>query len=168
MPSKKASRGTGPQKVLAALAELKLRHGLEEAPKKRVASMAGIPSTTFPSLISRMAKNGLVEYGSTPEMMKITDKGMEQVDPIDIPTSNEEAQERIKEKLKGKPLRIFEILQDGKPHAKKEIMEAVDCTNPKTFAPLLSRELKKLGYIDYASKGTVQLSELCFPFGRDN
>ena len=94
MPSKTASSATGPQKVLAALAELKMGHRLEEAPKKRVASMAEIPSATFPSLISRMAKKGLVAYGSTPEMLQITDKGMEQAGPMDIPTTNEEAQER--------------------------------------------------------------------------
>lgn len=164
-PLKKAS---GVQKVLAAIAELKLRHRLEEAPKKRVAAMAEISSSTFPSLISRMTKKGLVEKGSTSDTITITDMGMEQVDPIDIPTSNEEVQQKIKEKLKGKPLRIFEILLDGKPHAKEDIMEAVDCTNPKTFSPLLSRVLKKPGYIEYPSKGTVQLSDDCFPFGRED
>jgi hypothetical protein len=145
-----------------------MRPNLDEAPKKRVAAMAEISSTTFPSLVSRMAKKGLVEYGSTSEMLKITGKGLDQVDPIDMPTSNVEAQERVKEKLKGKPLRIFEILQDGKAHEKEDIMKAIDCTNPKTFAPMVSRELKKHGYIEFPIKTSMELAEsVCFPFGRD-
>lgn len=164
-PAKKGG-ATGLKKILAALADLKARHGLDEAPKKRIAAMAEVSSSTFPSLISRMAKKGLVEYGSTSDMIKITDEGLEQTEPIDIPTSNVEAQERIKEKLKGKPRRIFELLQDGLPREKQDIMEAVDCTNPKTFSPMVSRELKKHGYVEYPTKTSIQLADVCFPFGR--
>jgi predicted transcriptional regulator len=174
---KKQPSGSGVHKVLMAIYELKVTHGFdnEGAPNKRVASMANIPSATFPSLICRMIKKGLIERGSgggdggSTTTIKITELGMEQVDPIDIPTSNEEAQRKIKEKLKGnKPRRIFEYLLDGKPHKKVDIMVAVDCTNPSTFAPMMSRELKKHGYIEYPEKGMVQLTDVCFPFGRDN
>jgi predicted transcriptional regulator len=174
MSSKKKQPSGGVHKVLAAIYELKVTHGFDEgAPNKRVASMANIPSTTFPSLICRMIKRGLIERGGDGDggrtaTIKITELGMEQVDPIDIPTSNEEAQQKIKEKLKGnKPRRIFEYLSDGKPHKKVDIMVAVDCTNPCTFAPMMSRELKKHGYIEYPEKGMVQLTDVCFPFGRD-
>ena len=177
MSSKKNS---GVHKVLMAIYELKVTHGFNDgAPNKRVATMANIPSTTFPSLICRMIKKGLIERtssggggddgGATTSSIKITELGMEQVDPIDIPTSNEEAQQKIIEKLKGtKPRRIFDYLLDGKPHRKVDIMVAVDCTNPSTFAPMMSRELKKHGYIEYPEKGRVQLTDVCFPFGRDN
>ena len=129
--------------------------------------MTDISKSTFPSLLCRMVKKGLIAYGSESGTLMITDKGLEMADVQDIPQSNEEAQEGHKQKLKGKARRIFEILADGKVHSKEKIMEAIGCQNPATFKPLLSRELKKHGYIEYPSKGTVQLSDLCFPFGRD-
>jgi predicted transcriptional regulator len=168
MPSaKKSSSKTGLQRILNALATLRLLHGLREAPKKQVAGMAEVSNSTLPSLLSRMTKKGLIEYGSTSETIILTDKGMEMADSLDVPQRNEEAHEAIKQKLKGKPLRIFEILADGKPHTKESIMKTVNCTNPSTFAPMLSRELRKPGYIHYPSTGTVQLADCCFPFGRD-
>jgi Mn-dependent DtxR family transcriptional regulator len=182
---KKQPSSSGVQKVLAAIYELKVTHGFDDgAPTKRVASIAQISNATFPSLICRMIKKGLIERvnssssnnnaggggggGGGGTTIKITELGMEQVIPIDIPTSNEEAQQKIKEKLKGnKPRRIFDYLCDGKPHKKSDIMVAIDCTNPSTFAPMMSRYLKKHGYIEYPKKGMVQLTDVCFPFGRD-
>ena len=154
--------------MLSALVVLQETFGLKEAPKERVMTMAQISSATYPSMISRMAKKGLIEYGSEPGTLVITDAGREQApDDHDFVTSNEEHHEEIKKKLRGKARAIFVALADGKPHRKEDIMEAVDCTNPKTFKPLLSRDLKKNGWIEYPSKGTVQLSDQCFPFPRD-
>jgi DNA-binding PadR family transcriptional regulator len=165
MPSRPSDSGVG--RVLSALLVLHTTFGFEEAPKERVQSMAKISNSTFPSMLSRMVKKGLIAYGSTPKTLKITDKGREEAPDIeDMPTSNVEHHEEIKKKLKGKARRIFEYLADGKVHAKEKVMEAVDCTNPKTFAPLMSRELKKPGYIEYPSMGKVRLSNECFPFGR--
>ena len=142
--------------------------GIQEAPQIRVMTMTQINRSTFPSLISRMAKTGLIVYGSQPRTLKITDKGRSRA-PADheFVTSNAEHHESIRNKLKGKARQIFDLLADGKAHHKDDIMVAVNCTNPKTFAPLMSRELKKHGYIEYPSNGMVQLSNVCFPFPRD-
>jgi len=158
---------TNDQKVLQALALLQQSTGNVEVCKKKVAGAAQITSSTFPPLITRMVKKGVIEYGSGSGTIKITEKGLAMVGDLpDMPTSNEEHHEEIKKKLKGKGRLIFEYLADGKAHKKEDVMDAVDCTNPKTFAPLLSRELKKPGYIHYPEKGKVQLTDDCFPFGR--
>ena len=162
---------TAEQNILSALFALSEVHGDDEPDKMQVATMASVSQATFAPLLSRMVnKKGLVEYASK-DTIKLTKKGKEEAaelaSPGDMITTNEQHHEQIKEKLKGKKaVQIFEYLADGKEHEKQDIMEAVKCTNPKTFAPLLSRELKKPGYIVYPSKTTVQLSDLCFPFGR--
>ena len=154
------------QRVLAAVYELLVTHQLSVAPNERVRSIAEISKATYPSLISRMVQKKLLERGDA-GCIKITKLGMTQVDPINIPTTNDEAQRRIKDKLNGnKPRQIFDYLSDGKPRKKTEIMKAIDCMNQSTFAPLLSRELKRPGYIEYPEQGMVQLSDVCFPYGR--
>jgi len=158
--------GSGAQKILSVLAYLKQTFGIIEAPKKRVATMAQISSATFPSLLSRLKSNGVIEYGSG-DTIKITEKGLKNAGPShDAPTSNADVHENIKNKLKGKARLIFEHLADGQVHDKEDVMEAIDCTNPKTFGPLLSRELASKGYVEYPSKGKMRLTDECFPFGR--
>jgi predicted transcriptional regulator len=158
------SQANGVQRVLNAILTLKLQQRLDEAPKKRVQTMADISSATFPSMLSRMAKKGLIVYGSDSKTVIITAKGESMAEPVKVATTTEEVQDDIKKKLKGKALRIFEFLAEanGEPREKQEIMEAVDCLNPKTFAPLCSRELKKHGLIEYPTKTTIKLSSICF------
>lgn len=56
-------------------------------------------------------------------------------------------------------------MEDGNEYEKTYIMEQIDCINPKTFAPLMSRELKSKGLIEYPSQTTVKLArDVCFPF----
>lgn len=155
---------SGAQRVISALAVYKARFGVDEAPKDRISSMAKVSSSTLPSLLSRMVKKGQIEYGVEPSTIKLTDKGMALAEPLDIPTSNEELHEELKKDLKGKSLRIFEFIADGKVYDKKDVMEAVECTNPKTFAPLVSRELRKQNLVHFPSKNTIQLTKDCFLF----
>jgi Mn-dependent DtxR family transcriptional regulator len=157
---------SGIKKVLNSLATLQQSTGKEEHCKKRVGTMAQISNSTLPSLISRMTTNGLIAYGSSRGMIKLTKKGSDEADPVDVVGSDEEYHEKIKAELKGKSRAIFEYLADGKVHDKQDVMEAVDCTNPKTFNPLLSRELKKKGLIHYPEKGKIQLTDECFPVTR--
>jgi hypothetical protein len=124
--------------------------------------MADISSATFPSMISRMAKKGLIAYGSDSKTLIITAKGEAMAEPVKVATTTEEVQEEIKKKLKGKALRIFEFLADGMPREKKDVMIAVDCLNASTFAPLVSRELKKHGLVEYPTRTTMKLSAMCF------
>lgn len=159
---------SGVKNVLGALIYLRDVKGLEEAPKESVLVMSKVSKATFPSLISRMVKKELIEYGSTKSYLMITALGEGQAEPLDLPTSDEEHHEEIKKELKGKALQIFEILADGKVHKKFDIMGAIDCKNPSTFAPLVSRNFAKKGYIKYPSKDTMQLTDECFPFSRGN
>ena len=70
---------------------------MEEAPKERVAVMAKISDATFPSMVSRMVKKGLIKYGEYPGTLVLTEEGMALAEPSDdIATSNEEVHEGIK------------------------------------------------------------------------
>ena len=157
-------------KILAALFFLETRRGEQESCKKQVANMVNASMATFGPLLSRMVnKKGTVAYGTVKGTIKLTtlgkDKAATLTDPEEVVTSNEEVHEQIKKKLKGKMAReIFDFLLDGKEHSKEEVMKAVKCTNRKTFGPVLSRELKKDGYILYPSRETIKLSDKCFPF----
>ena len=157
---------SGVQRVLNTLAALQQSTGKKEHCKQRVAKMAQITNSTFPSMVSRMAKNGLVAYGSSTGTIMLTEKGSDKADPVDVVGSDEEHHEKIKEQLKGKSRAIFEYLADGKIHDKHNVMKAVNCTNPSTFNPLLSRDLKKKGLIHYPAKGKIQLTDECFPCSR--
>lgn len=165
-----ATMPSNEDKILLALFTLERMHNESNPTKQRVMAMSQIKSSTFAPMVSRMAsKKGLVE--SSNGNLCLTDKGREAAGNVEgaesMPTCNEEVHESIKEKLKGKKVKlIFDILSDGATHTKASIMERADVTNPKTFAPLLSRELKKPGYIDYPSKDCVRLVDSCFPFGR--
>ena len=156
-------------KILSVMFVL-LNQGVEEPTKERVQKMAQVSAATFPSLISRIIKkDGTLEYGQGTGTLKLTNKGKDVASqltpPEDLVTTNAAVHESIKKKLKGKALKIFEILADGDEHEKKVIMQQVDCMNPSTFAPLVSRQLKSPGYIEYPSKTTMKLAkQVCFPF----
>ena len=118
------------------------------------------------------SKDGTIAYGTTGSgTIRLTRTGKDVAaklaPPEDLPTCNAHVHDKLKEHLKGKALTIFYFLTDGQEHEKKDVMEAVDCTNPKTFAPLLSRELKSKGLIEYPRRTTVRLTkEMCFPFDK--
>ena len=157
---------TNEEKVLSTLVRLHDIQKIEEVPKDRVMKTAQILPKTFAPMISRMVnKKKLVEYGSSSGTIKITALGREAAPEgdIDIPTSNEEYQRQILEKLTGKPKKIFEILMDGQVHTKQSIMEKIDCTKMSTFSPMVSRILKKEGYIEYVGKNGMKLSQDCYP-----
>jgi hypothetical protein len=159
---------SGKGRVLSALVFLGKLYKTVDVPKRRIQLMANISDPTFAPMLSRMVQKGLIEYGFERGTIKITNLGKQQAPTVqgkDLVTSNQEHHETIKKKLKGKALLIFNFLADGKVHDRLDVMAAVDCINPKTFAPLISRELKKHGYIVYIGKRGLQLNkEMCFPF----
>ena len=117
------------------------------------------------------SKDGTITHGTASGTIKLTRAGKDAAAKLapsaDLPTCNAHVQNKLKEQLKGKALKIFDFLTDGQEHEKKDVMEAVDCMNPKTFAPLLSRELKSKGLIEYPTRTTVRLTkEMCFPFDK--
>lgn len=156
-------------KVLSTMFVM-LNQGIEQPTKEHIQKMAQVSAVTFPSLISRIIKkDGTLEYGEASDTLKLTHKGKDVASqltpPGDLTLTNAGVHENIKKKLKGKALKIFEYLADGNEYEKKAVMEAVDCMNPGTFGPLISRELKSKGYIEYPSKTTLKLTkDMCFPF----
>ena len=158
---------TSKDKILSALVYLHDVLQIDEPTKDRVVKMSGVKPSTFTPLVSRMVKKGVVAYGKTQGTLTITMSGRREAPEGEfaLPTSNEEHQRQILEKLSGKPKRIFEILMDGEAHTKSSIMDAIGCTNVKTFSPLLSRHLAKAGYIEYVGGASIKLSSECYPMG---
>jgi hypothetical protein len=157
-------------RILKALFVQHQVYDKEEVDGKEIASTADVPMSTFTPLVSRMiTKKGLLERGSCKGMIKLSKQGMEMasnlVDPDDLVSTNAQIHEQIRNKLKGKPLEVFNILADGEEHEKSDIMEAINCTNKSTFAPMMSRTLAKGGFVEYPTPKTVRLNrEKCFPF----
>lgn len=161
--------GRNKDKILSVLLALLNNQGIEEPTKDSVKKLTGISAGTWPSLISRMAKNdGTIAHGAEAGTLKLTAKGKDIAanpsPPEELPTTNAKVHEKIKQGLKGKALQIFEHIEDGQEHEKKDVMKAVKCTNPNTFAPLVSRQLKAKGLVEYPSRTTIRLTkEMCFP-----
>ena len=171
MPKTKTIKPTAEEKILSTLFQLSEVYKTNEPKKECVQTMAGVKQVTFSSTISRMKDKHLIEYKLHQKTMKLTKRGKDMAakltTPNDLVTSNEQHHENIKNKLSdGLAQGIFEYLSDGQEHNKKDIMEAIECTNQKTFGPLLSKQFKKPNYIEYPSKDTVRLTDQCFPFGR--
>ena len=59
---------------------------------------------------------------------------------------------------------LFDALLDGQAHGREDLMDLIGCSNKRTFANLVGA-LKKPKLV-VADKSTVQMSDLCFPFGR--
>lgn len=160
-------------RILYALFFLYDRCGEKEPTKKRVATMANVKMSSLPSVLTRKLKEpGWIEYGSQKGTIKLTKSGLDRaaslVPPSDMVTTNQQARDEIKKKLKGKALQIFCFLEDGEEHEKTQVMEGIGCTNKNTFNPIVSRDLRKWEYVEYPSKTTIRLNPaVCFPFKED-
>lgn len=160
-----------PDRILSALFILSERLGEDEPAKKRVAAMAKVSKSSLPAILSRdLKKKGWIEYGSAKDTIKLTKQGKERAatfpesDGQGMATTNKQVQDEIKSKLKGKALTIFIYLLDGKEHEKSDVMKAVDCLKTNSFNPIVSRDLKRHGYVEYPTRTTIKLGKACFPF----
>lgn len=159
-------------KIHAVMFAMLNNQGIEEPHKERVRKTAQISAGSFPSVLSRIVKkDGTIAYGTASSTIKLTAKGKDfaagLAPPEDLPTTNAQVQEKLKQDLKGMALKIFEFLQDGEEKEKIDVMSAVGCTNKNSFAPIMSRDLKSKGLVEYPSRTTVKLSmEMCFPFDK--
>jgi hypothetical protein len=63
---------------------------------------------------------------------------------------------------------VFELLKDGAPHLRSEIAPKLgyDSVKAQGFKKLLAR-IKAKGYLEFTEGDRVQLSDVCFPQGRD-
>jgi len=147
-----------------------LNQNVDEPHKERVRKLAQISRGSFPSAISRIVKKeGTIENGKEPGTIKLTAMGKDLAAGItlagDLASTNAEIQENLKKTLKGMALKIFEYLSDGEEKEKEDVMSAVNCTKKSTFGPIMSRDLRAKGIVEYPNRTTVKLSkEMCFPF----
>ena len=90
------------------------------------------------------------------------------VEAAAIPTTNREAQDKIKQSYlrKGKAMSLFDTIRDGQIHNRADVMTKSSISNKQTFSCLLSL-MKSMGIVQYPSTTTVQLTDMCFPFGRN-
>lgn len=159
-------RSGGTQKILDFTLFLETRSDNPEVPRKQVQAMAGLKPTTFPVTISNMKKKGLIEYDK--DNIRLTDVGRLKANPVDDISmmDNTSAHEEIKSKFKigGKAAELFDILaQDGQVHERESIIGHVGIK--KNSAAVMLSNLKKNGVIEY-DRTTIQLTDICFPFGR--
>ena len=179
MPKTKTIEPTTEQKILSALFVFSSVHNSDTPEKEFVRAVADVKKVTFYPTISRMKKpKGLIQYTLHQKTMKLTDKGRDEAAKLalkddqltlkdDLVTTNEQHHVNIKKKLSpGLARNAFEYLSDGREYNKMDVMGAIKCTNRNTFGHLLSKMLKKPGYIEYRGEKNMRLTNLCFPFGR--
>lgn len=160
-----AKNSSGKQRILDCILaiEMQQKHHCS-VPRKAIAACSGVKSNTFVVTLSMLKKQGLIEYDT--DSIRLTDKGRDKANPCAVPLDNSLAQENMKlrNKLGGKALLMFEALLDGHVHDRVALAKKIGCTNKATLSVMLSN-LKKKGVLVYDCT-TIQLSDACFPFGR--
>uniref|UniRef100_A0A7S1V835 Uncharacterized protein n=1 Tax=Grammatophora oceanica TaxID=210454 RepID=A0A7S1V835_9STRA len=165
-------------KIVYSVLELQAL-GFEQPSKTQVALLSGYtnPETAaFRNALSIVrTKSGFVDYLSK-KRVKLTDIAIQTLAPATPPPNNAAVHRRLcgviskGKKCGPKIQQIFMMLTDGLEHAKKEVAAANGYTNTETSAFRNSlAKLGGLGLLEYptmGANGTVQLTDLCFPYGR--
>ena len=158
------------KKVLSAIAAIREKQQIINAPRSKVANMCNIKEKNLPCILSGLKKNGYVEYPDKTTVC-ITEKGMDHADisMIKIPENNSEAQEELKitHGLKPKECDFINCISDGNIYQRIDVMSKLEIKAKATFAGMMSG-LKGKGLIEYPDKHTVQLTDMCVPFGRSS
>ncbi|KAL7553354.1 hypothetical protein ACHAWF_016629 [Thalassiosira exigua] len=162
--------------IIKSIAELTAL-GKPNPPRIQVAMFSGYsnPSSKgFANALSALKTDGMVAYPDN-KSVALTRKGIESAEAKKItpPQSNIEVHDRMKALMKPKQEQIFNCLADGKPYLRDEIAARVGHTNPssKGWANSVSK-MSSIGILCYPrddsdpKKKWVQLTDMCFPFGR--
>jgi hypothetical protein len=164
------------EKILSAMAELR-QIGISAPPRVQVAFFSGygnMKSAGFATALSILKTKGHIEYQK--QTVILSETGIANAGPVADPsTSNADAQERIKNILKGGKTTglVLDQLSDGLAHIRKDVATATGYGNEKSsgFATTLST-MKSLGILVYpkdttdSKKNLIQLTDIMFPFGR--
>lgn len=143
-------------------------HGLrnDSLARDQLSKGTGIAAKTVANNLIKLKQKGLVEYDAT--TVHLTSKGIEKAGPLASgPTSNEEIHERLKKGLKGKQVKLFDLLADGGIHDRNVFAVELDFEDAKKkgFKNLCSA-LSGKGLVEYPDKQTMTLTDTCFPLGR--
>lgn len=136
-----------------------------------VARRAGYGSGDNPSFKKALLRASKKNYVDLSEKMVVflTDLGKGEAGDAPAIETNKEAQEAILADLpNGKQREVFGLLQDGKVHQRADLATKLGYGSEKegAFKKVMNR-IRSSGYIDNIDKESVQLSDLCFPNGRD-
>jgi hypothetical protein len=148
-------------KVLNVLAARKAKFDEDQIEKNKIQNYAKIGGSTMRKAIASLCKMKLVTQGSG--VASITKEGMQYADPeaIDIPTSNDAHHDKVKSTLNDKEVALFNFLQDGLSHAKKDAANSIPMEMNSTWRKLLAK-LAKDNIVEHSGK-TVRLHKDMFP-----
>jgi Mn-dependent DtxR family transcriptional regulator len=174
--NRKKGGGSGDGKAIDKLivAVARLHQARFERPcRKLVGSLAGVDSksSTMRNACAKLKKEGLADT-SDPKTLQLTEKGLKTAGTNLKPlTTNTEFHSVLNDLIREKKAwDIFNILISG-PHTRAEIAKKINTEVSKStfrnaLAPLNKLEL--LEDIEVEGKKALQLTEFCFPFGRDH
>ena len=166
----KAKKPLGKNSLLGVIAQLAPLHN-GQPPRDLVARRAGYGSGDNPSFkkaLSRASKKNFVDL-SEKMVVFLTDMGKNEAGDAPALKTNEECQEAILADLsRGKQTEAFRLLQDGKVHQRSDLAIKLGYSSEKDggFKKLLDR-IRVSGYLENVDKESVQLSDICFPNGRN-
>jgi hypothetical protein len=167
--------GCTKEKLCAIIALVSKLHNGAGAPKEMVAKRSGYPNAkhqSFTKALSRQSKNGFltVKDGT---FLYLTESGKElagQANIDDLPVDNSAQLDKIEQSLSAKQRDLFVLLRDRtEPIMKDKVAAILGYADAKVqgFSKLVSR-VRAQGHLEDApdNKHAIQLSDLCFPFGR--
>lgn len=167
------TKTTSKEVLLAIIGQVSQLNNGNGADKEIVAIRAGYldgpKSSAFTMASTRLRKKEFLTV-SDDGFLHLTESGREVAGNADIeapPSSNQEQHQRMQESLSAKQKLLFQHLTDGQPHSREYLARALCYESHKAgaFTMLLGRT-KKLGYLDYIDKVSVQLTDMAFPLGR--
>lgn len=160
----KLGRESAASRVLGACIALERRLGRPKIPRQQVVTFACVKSTSELCVLSKLKMEGLISY--TKNTIQLTNEGRSQADDSTIPQDNRTFHTHLKEKfLTGILAFIFEAMTDGKSHDLQSLSGIMPGLTKEATLDSLSK-LKKLGLIEYPGQSMIQLTDVCFPFGR--
>ena len=164
--SSQKSGGSGANKrILGCMLYMESVIRSTEVPRKQVATLADVTASTLPSILSKLKTANLIEYSSS-TTIRLTAQGREMADSADAPSDNATVQENLKAKyLNGKAVALFDAMLDGTVYDRIVLGNQVGCNNKTTLASLVSN-MKTKGIVVTPDSKSIQLADLCFPYGR--
>jgi hypothetical protein len=146
------------QRVLDALAWLEMAIGDGSYPREQVGAVSGYAPTSgnFGNILGQLAAAALISYPA-PGKVALTDEGRSSAIHPYAPTSADEIQRRLLDRLSGPQRKVLEAVLAGgrEPQTRAEIAEAAGyAATSGNFGNLLGK-LSTLGAIRYPAAGQV-------------
>lgn len=153
--------------VILDLAAESYSFGQESVSRTEVAKRSGLRIETVTNTIDMLQQKGLIDYPDD-NSIRLTKEGIRAAGNLEKPPkTNEECHKLLKKQLKGKQLKLFNLLCDGFIHDRMEIANALEYENDQTKAFVNHIvALSDKGILTFPDHESLQLTEKCFPFGQ--